>query len=182
SDRVAAVARSVPGDIFVNIQGDEPLIHPEMIDEAVRTLLDDPDAVVATLAKKIQSDEELSNPAVVKVVLNSRSHALYFSRSPIPHVRSLQDQSQWPSAAIMYKHVGIYVFRRDFLLKYAGMEESPLERAEKLEQLRILEAGEKIAVGITERESVPVDTQVDVDRVLEILKTISPQPMSSKES
>ena len=181
SDRVAAVAEKVQGDIFVNIQGDEPLIPPALIDQAVQGLVKDPPAVVGTAAKRIQSADELSNPAVVKVVFDRNGHALYFSRSVIPHVRDKQHQAEWPSAAAIYKHIGIYVFRRDFLLEFSAMGQSPLEKAEKLEQLRILESGHKIAVAITEYDSIPIDTQEDVERVLKVLKSFPPQH-SSKES
>jgi 3-deoxy-manno-octulosonate cytidylyltransferase (CMP-KDO synthetase) len=181
SDRVAAVAQRVKGDIFVNIQGDEPLIPPELIDEAVKALVNDPEAVVGTAAKLIRSPDELANPAVVKVVFDRNRHALYFSRSVIPHVRDQQHQSEWPSAAAIYKHIGIYVFRRDFLLQFSSMGESSLEKAEKLEQLRILEAGYKIVIAVTHHDSIPIDTREDVDRVLNVLKSSSFQH-SSKDS
>lgn len=178
SDRVAAVAKSLAAELYVNIQGDEPLIPPALIDEAVETLERDSGAVVGTLARRLESPDDLSNPGVVKVVFDRRGHALYFSRSPIPHVRDENDLSRWPSSAAMYKHIGIYVYRREFLLRFALMEASPLERAEKLEQLRILEAGETIAVGTTLHDTVPVDTPADVERVLHILKS-SPLHLSS---
>jgi 3-deoxy-manno-octulosonate cytidylyltransferase (CMP-KDO synthetase) len=171
SDRVAAVAGVLPADIFVNIQGDEPLIPPQMIDEAVRVVLDDQTAEIGTLVRKIESPAELQNPAVVKVVLASDRTALYFSRAAIPAVRDEVDASQWLRHHTFYKHVGMYVFRRSFLLKYASLPESELERAEKLEQLRILEHGYRIKVGITEYESISVDTQEDVVRVIDTLKT-----------
>ncbi len=171
SDRVAAVAHEVPGDIYVNVQGDEPLIAPEMIDQAIRVVLDDPTAEVGTLVRKIESLEELHNPGVVKVVFGSDRSALYFSRSEIPFVRDASDRSQWLGQSTFYKHVGIYVFRREFILKYATMPESNLERSEKLEQLRILENGHKIKVGITHHDSVPIDTRDDVVRVIGMLRS-----------
>jgi 3-deoxy-manno-octulosonate cytidylyltransferase (CMP-KDO synthetase) len=170
SDRVAVVARDLPGDIFVNIQGDEPLLPPEMIDDAVRVILDDPSAVVGTLVKKIVSADELTNPAVVKVVISEDCNALYFSRSPIPYLRDVREHSQWLQHHTFYRHIGMYVFRKEFLLKYAAMPESGLERAEKLEQLRILERGYRMKVGITRHDSVSVDTPDDVRRVVELLK------------
>ncbi|MEX1137988.1 MAG: 3-deoxy-manno-octulosonate cytidylyltransferase [Bacteroidota bacterium] len=173
SDRVAAVAEKIQGDVFVNIQGDEPLIPPALIDEAVQGLVKDSVAVVGTAAKRIQSADELLNPAVVKVVFDKNGHALYFSRSVIPHVRDKQQVSEWPSAAALYKHIGIYVFRRDFLRQFSAMGESSLEKAEKLEQLRILEAGHKITVAVTEHDSIPIDTKDDVERVLKILRSFS---------
>jgi 3-deoxy-manno-octulosonate cytidylyltransferase (CMP-KDO synthetase) len=171
SDRVAAIAGVVPADIFVNVQGDEPLIPPEMIDEAIRVILDDAAAEVGTLVRPIDSPEDLMSPAVVKVVMSADHTALYFSRSVIPSVRDEADQSQWLRHHTFYKHLGLYVFRRSFLLKYASLPESSLERAEKLEQLRILEQGYRIKVGITSFDSISVDTPDDVRRVIEVLKS-----------
>jgi 3-deoxy-manno-octulosonate cytidylyltransferase (CMP-KDO synthetase) len=172
SDRVAAVAREVAGDIYVVVQGDEPLLSPMMIDEAIRVVLDDPSAVVGTLVKQIESTEELLNPSIVKAVVSAGGAALYFSRSVIPFLRDVQDKSQWPARHAFYKHIGIYVFRKEFLIKYAMMPESGLEKAERLEQLRILEGGYKINVGITQHDSIPVDTPDDVRRVIDQLKAI----------
>lgn len=171
SDRVAAVAKEVPGDIFVNVQGDEPLIAPEMIDEAVRVIADDATAVAGTLVKKIESEEELFNPGIVKVVVSETEYALYFSRSPIPFLRDVTDKSKWLQHHTYYKHIGMYVFRKDFLRSYSSMPESLLEQAEKLEQLRILEHGCAMKVGITRYESIPIDTEEDVRRVIKLLQT-----------
>ena len=172
SDRVAAVARKVSGDVYVVVQGDEPLLSPMMIDEAIRVVLDDPSAVVGTLVKRIESNAELRNPSVVKAVISADGAALYFSRAVIPFIRDVQDQSLWAERHEFYKHIGIYVFRKEFLFKYAGMPESGLEKAERLEQLRILESGYKINVGITQHDSIPVDTPEDVRRVIDQLKAI----------
>jgi 3-deoxy-manno-octulosonate cytidylyltransferase (CMP-KDO synthetase) len=141
-----------------------------MIDEAVRVVLENPSAMVGTLVKKIESTEELLNPGVVKVVVSSDCDALYFSRSVIPFVRDVHDQLQWIQHHTFFKHIGLYVYRRDFLLSYAAMPESGLEHAERLEQLRILERGYRIKVGITQHDSVPIDTQDDVKRVIGILQ------------
>ena len=174
SDRVAAVASQVDGSIFVNIQGDEPLIAPEMIDQAVRLLLEDALIHVGTLVKKIDTTADLMNPNIVKVVLNHHMHALYFSRSPIPYIRDEADTAKWLEMHTFYKHIGLYVFRREFLMQYAHMPASQLEKAEKLEQLRILEAGTIIKTGITKFDSIPIDTREDVERVITILQqTIS---------
>src|SRR3990172_3261952 len=135
SDRVAAVAKEMKADIFVNIQGDEPLIVPEMIDEAVQVLLDDPDAPVGTLVRKIESTDEMLNPGVVKVALAENRYALYFSRSVIPYLRDIPNQREWLRHAVFYKHIGLYVFRADFLKIYSAAVESRLELAEKLQQL-----------------------------------------------
>lgn len=170
SDRVAAVAAKIKGDIFVNVQGDEPLIAPQMIDEAVRVVLKDKNAIVGTLVKRIESAEELENPGVVKVVVSKDGYGLYFSRSAIPHVRDEADASKWLGHQHFYKHFGIYVFRRNFLLKFAKMKPTQLEKSEKLEQLRILENGYRIKVGITKYDSIPVDTQEDADRVISLLR------------
>ena len=171
SDRVAAVAERSDGDIFLNIQGDEPLIAPQMIDQAAAILIDDSHALVGTLAKRIESYEELLNPGIVKVVVDKYSSALYFSRSIIPFIRDEQESSKWLSKRTFYKHIGLYVFRKDFLLEFARMPESSLEQSEKLEQLRILENGYKIKVGFTEHDSIPIDTLADANRVIEILKS-----------
>jgi 3-deoxy-manno-octulosonate cytidylyltransferase (CMP-KDO synthetase) len=170
SDRVAVVAAGHEGDIFVNIQGDEPLIAPQMIDQAADILINDPRAVVGTLAKKLTTSLELSNPGVVKVVVDKNSNALYFSRSIIPYIRDEQNPAKWIDRRAFYKHIGLYVFRRDFLLEFTKTPESSLEQSERLEQLRILENGYKIKVGFTEHDSIPVDTLADAERVIAILK------------
>jgi 3-deoxy-manno-octulosonate cytidylyltransferase (CMP-KDO synthetase) len=170
SDRVAAVASQVDGNIFVNIQGDEPLIAPEMIDQVVQLLLEDVLIHVGTLVKKIDAAADLMNPNVVKVVLNHQMHALYFSRAPIPYIRDEVNTAKWLEMHAFYKHIGLYAFRREFLMHYAHMPVSPLEKAEKLEQLRILEAGTIIKTDITKFDSVPIDTREDVERVITILR------------
>ena len=171
SDRVAAVAARNEGDIFLNIQGDEPFIAPEMIDQASEILIDDTRVDVGTLARRIDTAEDLLNPGIVKVVVDQNSFALYFSRSIIPHIRDEQDPSKWLARRTFYKHIGLYVFRREFLLKFAKMPASSLEQSEKLEQLRILENGFKIKVGFTEHDSIPIDTQTDADRAVQKLKS-----------
>ena len=172
SDRVAAVAQREEGEIFVNIQGDEPLIVPAMIDEVVRVVLDDPQADVGTLVKKITLESELINPGVVKVVLDTRGRALYFSRSVIPWIRDSNNPLDWLKHHPFYKHIGLYVFRRESLLRFTTMPEGELERAEKLEQLRILESGYTIKAGLTQHDSIPVDTQEDVERVLMLIRQL----------
>ncbi len=170
SDRVAAVAEQIAGDVFVNIQGDEPLIAPQMIDQGVEVLLSDERAAVGTLAKKIETVEELLNPNVVKVILDAHQYGIYFSRSTIPSVRDEADARRWLSAFTFLKHIGIYVFRKESLRKFTSWQETDLERTERLEQLRFLHYGERIKVGITPFDSIPIDTQEDVVRVLNILK------------
>lgn len=171
SDRVAYAARSLAeGDIVVNVQGDEPLIAPEMIDQAIQPLVDDPSIPVGTLVRKIDSAEELLNPGIVKVVLDESGFAMYFSRSPIPYARNATRTEKWHTQHQYFKHIGLYVYRRSFLLKFAGWDESPLERVEKLEQLRILEHGYRIKAAVTTFDSIPVDTAEDVERVKKLLQ------------
>jgi 3-deoxy-manno-octulosonate cytidylyltransferase (CMP-KDO synthetase) len=165
SDRVAFVARSLDADIIVNVQGDEPLIEPAMIDQTIQLLIDDAAAVVGTAVKKITLLDELLTPNVVKVVIDKNNYALYFTRSLVPFVRDSQEVTDWLTRAVFYKHFGIYVYRGSFLQQYASLPSTLLEQAEKLEQLRILEHGFRIKVAVTEFDSIPVDTQEDLDRV-----------------
>ncbi|RCS46038.1 3-deoxy-manno-octulosonate cytidylyltransferase [Bremerella cremea] len=162
TDRVAEVARSRPDvDIFINVQGDEPEISAEAI-ETVRRLLElNPEVSMATLGTPIRSLEKLQDPACVKVVCAENGRALYFSRSPIPHVRDGFDEMLSAEPAVFYQHLGIYAYRRDFLLKLATAPPSPLEQLEKLEQLRVLEMGEPILVGKIAEPSIGIDTPSD---------------------
>ncbi len=168
TDRLAEVASAVEASLYVNIQGDEPLINPEAIDAAILPLTDDPDLAMGTLRKKIDFQDEINNPNVVKVVTNLMGDAIYFSRSPIPFERD--GRSGLP---IYYKHIGLYVYRRDLLLKYPDLEVGPLEEAERLEQLRALENGFRIRVVDTEYESLGVDTPADLERVNKIFSLVS---------
>jgi 3-deoxy-manno-octulosonate cytidylyltransferase (CMP-KDO synthetase) len=165
SDRIAVVARMIPeAEIIVNVQGDEPLIEPEMIDEAVAPVEADRTLQVATLVSRITDPGELANPAIPKVVLDRAGFALYFSRAAIPFLRDLPPE-RWLEAGIFYRHVGLYVYRRDFLLRFASLGQTPLEQAEKLEQLRILEHGIRIKATVTSYRSISVDTPADLERV-----------------
>jgi len=167
TDRIAAVVRETrDAAIVVNVQGDEPLIHPAMVDEAIRPMLEDQRLNVATLVHRITDPGDLENSGVVKVVLDHHLNCLYFSRSPIPFSRDIPRDERL-AHVVYWKHIGLYVFRRAFLLTFASLEQTPLERAEKLEQLRILEHGERIRASITEHESMPVDTPADLERVRE---------------
>jgi 3-deoxy-manno-octulosonate cytidylyltransferase (CMP-KDO synthetase) len=164
TDRVAEAASASNAEIVVNIQGDEPMIDPAAIDAAVLGLLDAEDLPMATLKKRIERPAEVSDPNVVKVVSDAAGNALYFSRSPIPLVRE-------PGETYMhYKHIGLYVYRRDFLLAYPDLPVGPLERAERLEQLRALENGFKIRVVETDYDSLGVDTPEDGARVAELFE------------
>jgi len=171
TDRIAEVARSLDCDIVVNVQGDEPLIDPAMIDAAVHPLAEDPSLPMGTLAKLITDPAETRDPNVVKVVMDRKGYALYFSRSPIPW-----DRDGWAGKTSLadlgvggprYKHIGLYVYRREFLLAFAAMPQTPLEVMEKLEQLRALEQGHRIRVVITERESFGVDIPDDLSKILQ---------------
>lgn len=165
SDRIALVAESMHDiDIVVNVQGDEPLIHPSMIDDTIRPLHEEPALRVCTVVREISDAAEVQNPNVVKVVLDLDGFCLYFSRSPVPHVRGIR-QEAWLAHQKFFKHFGLYVFRRSFLLRYAAMPPTPLEQSEKLEQLRILEHGYRMRAVITEYDSMPVDTREDLERV-----------------
>ncbi|VAX22689.1 3-deoxy-manno-octulosonate cytidylyltransferase [hydrothermal vent metagenome] len=158
TDRIAEVARELPDyDIVVNIQGDEPFIDPAAVDEAVRGVADDPSLNVSTLCVAM-GKEQAGDTNVTCVVRDLRGYALYFSKAMIPNDRD-GDCDDLP----LYKHLGTYVYRRDFLLKYATMKRTPLEKCEKLEQLRILEHGEKILCIETPSDSIGVDSPEDLE-------------------
>lgn len=162
TDRCAEVARLFPAaDIILNVQGDEPFVQPEQIDLLAETLLAKPGHAIATLAKKITSVDQLFNPNVVKVVASPQGDAIYFSRHPIPFIRG-EAQEGWMEAHDFYKHIGLYAFRRETLETIAQLAPSPLEQAESLEQLRWLENGLRIAVGVTELETMGIDVPEDV--------------------
>ncbi len=161
TDRVAEVASAETADLIVNIQGDEPLIDPDAIDAAILPLAGDPEIRMGTLKKRIEDPREIGDPNVVKVVTDRFGNAIYFSRSTIPYVRG----GDSPAPAAHYKHIGLYVYRRDFLLSYSDLPVGPLERAERLEQLRALENGFSIRVVETGYESLGVDTPEDLERV-----------------
>ncbi len=163
TDRVAEAASAEAATIIVNIQGDEPLIDPAAIDAAILPLAHDPDLVMSTLKKRIEDEREIHDPNVVKVVTDRTGDAVYFSRCPIPYHRGNEPGEY-------YKHVGLYVYRRDFLLAYSALPVGPLEQAERLEQLRALENGYRIRVVETEYESLGVDTPEDLERVRELFE------------
>jgi 3-deoxy-manno-octulosonate cytidylyltransferase (CMP-KDO synthetase) len=156
TDRVAEAASTSTAAVIVNIQGDEPMIDPFAIDAAVLGMLHDENVPMGTLKKRIERPHEITDPGVVKVVTDHQGNALYFSRAPIPYHR---EGGAEPAA--YYKHVGLYVYDRDFLLAYSDLPVGPLERAERLEQLRALENGFRIRVVETEYESLGVDTPED---------------------
>jgi len=165
SDRIAYVVKDLPDvDIVVNIQGDEPFIEGRMIDEAIEPLLFDKTVEVATLAKKIKTVEELKNPSIPKVVFDYDNFALYFSRSPIPYVRDARSNLEKVLNYEFYKHIGVYVYRKNTLLKFTETPQTDLEKTEKLEQLRFLEKGIKIKVVVTKFDSLSVDTPEDLKK------------------
>lgn len=162
TDRIAEAAKNINCDIIVNVQGDEPLINPETIDNLVRKMIENENLDMATAATTL-SVEEYNNTSVVKVVRNINEEALYFSRSLIPYPRNAFTVSP-------LKHIGIYAYRKDFLFKYTKMKQTPLEKTESLEQLRALENGYKIGVIETEFKGIGVDTKEDLEKVIEYIK------------
>ena len=165
TDRVAEIAASENAEIIVNIQGDEPLIDPAAIDAAILPVAHEPEVQMATLKKRIEDPREIADPNVVKVVTDHAGDAIYFSRCPIPYERDINGSTTY------FKHIGLYVYQRDFLLGYSSLPVGPLEAAERLEQLRALENGYRIRVTETEYESLGVDTPADLDRVSRLFDT-----------
>ncbi len=166
TDRLAEVAVGLDADIIVNVQGDEPLICPDMIDQAIQPFLDDGDLQMGTLKTRVKSLHDFLSPNVVKVVTDNLSNALYFSRSPLPFFRDkwkdLKDESFASGKLLCYKHVGLYVYRRDFLLNLPPCRRLFWKISEKLEQLRAIENGVQIRVVETEFRSIGVDTPDDL--------------------
>lgn len=178
TDRLAEVAHGLEADIIVNVQGDEPLIDPTMIDQAIEPFLSNPALKMSTLKSRINCLHDFLSPNVVKVVTDSIGNALYFSRSPLPFFREkwqdLKDDAFASGRLLCFKHVGLYVFQRDFLLEYAAMPQTFLEISEKLEQLRALENGIRIKVVETTFESIGVDTPDDLHKAQERMKQGQP--------
>jgi 3-deoxy-manno-octulosonate cytidylyltransferase (CMP-KDO synthetase) len=164
TDRLAEVAASLDCDVVVNVQGDEPLVDPRAIEELVAPFAADRSVSMTTLYRRIHDPAELSNPNVTKVVIDRGGFAMYFSRSPIPHLRD--SRGGWPP---LYRHIGLYAYRRSTLLVLASLEPTPLERAESLEQLRALEHGIRIKAVETKYESFGVDTPEDLAQVRRLL-------------
>lgn len=172
TDRVTEVARQYDCELVVNIQGDEPLMRPEMIDQLVEGMQAERGCVMGTLARKLESAATLNNSNVVKVVIAGNGNALYFSRSTIPYVRDARrdDATEWLRLGKFFKHLGIYAYRKEFLLKFVALPQGELEKTEKLEQLRALDGGYGIKVWVTPFDSIGVDTPEDVKMVEEILR------------
>jgi 3-deoxy-manno-octulosonate cytidylyltransferase (CMP-KDO synthetase) len=166
TDRVALAAKYIEDDIVINVQGDEPFIDPNLINELIAELKKDKSLNMVTACTPFEADEDVNNPNAVKVVFDNERNALYFSRLPVPYDRD-------KIGTVRYRHIGIYGFRKDFLLKFASMDVSRLEELEKLEQLRALEAGEKIRVLVTGYKPVSVDTADDLIKAEEFLKGLA---------
>ena len=162
TDRLREVVNPIDTKVVVNIQADEPLLHPSMIDDIVRPLLEDKGISMTTLKKKITDPEDLRNPSVVKVVTDKNGYALYFSRSPIPFPR-------FHDGVVFYKHIGLYGFTKEFLFTFTTLPVSALESIEGLEQLRVLENGYKIKVAETQFDTIGIDTPEDLKRAKEVL-------------
>ena len=167
TERIAEVILRIEADIVINIQADEPLMKPQVIDNLVLCMQSSPDIEIATVIKRIYSQDEVRNPDIVKVVIDKLGFALYFSRSPIPFIRDKET-----SSSIFYKHLGIYAYRLGFLKEFGNLPESYLEEAEKLEQLRFLFAGKRIKTVITNIDTIGVDTEGDLKKVEEALKDL----------
>ena len=166
TERLAEVARDLTAELIVNLQADEPLVEPSMIDLVLRALESNTDVPMSTLRTPLTSESDAQDPHVVKVVVDQRGFALYFSRAAIPHV---DRASGLDSTAAVYKHIGLYAYRRDFLLRLATLPPTPLEQTERLEQLRALEHGYRIATEETPDDPVGVDTVDDLERVRHII-------------
>lgn len=167
TDRIAEVVNPIDVRVVVNIQGDEPLVRPKMIDDLARVLLEDKSLVMATLIKKIENPKDIENPNVVKVAVDKEGFALYFSRAPIPYIRGQAPEDT--KTSVYYKHIGLYAYTKDFLFTFTNLPSGQLESLEKLEQLRALENGYKIKCVETEFDTIGVDTPEDLEKVIEIL-------------
>jgi 3-deoxy-manno-octulosonate cytidylyltransferase (CMP-KDO synthetase) len=171
TDRIWEAIQSVDADIIINVQGDEPFIEPDLIEKLANSFDEENDTVMTSVLHKIELVEDLKNPNIVKVTIDKNSNALYFSRSIIPHHRDdwetlLNHHKIIPKPLKFYRHLGIYGYKKDFLLKFSNMEQSYLEKVEKLEQLRVLENGYKIKMIETDYNSIGIDTKEDYEKAL----------------
>ena len=171
TDRVAEVAGTLACDVVVNVQADEPLIEPQMIDAVVAACARDPEVVMSTLRCHLRDVADLQDPHVVKVAIDRDGYALFFSRAAIGLDRATGREPLVPS---VYKHIGLYAYRRPFLLRVSRLEPTPLERAERLEQLRVLEHGFRIMTTETEHDPIGVDTPEDLERVRRLVSAGAP--------
>ncbi len=166
TDRIAEVVNPMDVRVIINIQGDEPLINPTIIDNVARVLLEDKAVNMATVMKKIEDPHVINDPHVVKVVVDKNNFALYFSRAPIPFRASNSEVKD----VVYYKHIGLYGYTKDFLFTFKNLAVSNLEKIEKLEQLRVIEEGYKIKVIETKYDTIGVDTPADLEKLKELLK------------
>jgi 3-deoxy-manno-octulosonate cytidylyltransferase (CMP-KDO synthetase) len=166
TDRIAYVAKNIDCDIVINIQGDEPFIDARAIDAAIEPLIEDDSILISTLIKKIETVEDLLNNNINKVVIDKKDFAIYFSHSIIPFVRNINDEKDWLKYHVFYKHIGLYVYDKNFLMKYSSLPKSGLENVERLEQLRIIENGYKIKCIKTDYESVSIDALEDLKKII----------------
>jgi 3-deoxy-manno-octulosonate cytidylyltransferase (CMP-KDO synthetase) len=180
TDRVAEVVRNLNYDLVLNIQCDQPFLNSKMIDDLVASIFKGRNLLMGTLARKIDDPQKLKSPNVVKVVLDQKGFALYFSRFPIPYIRDIRHPAHARGSekinlkrALYYEHIGIYAFKRDFLLRFASWKQTPLEKYEKLEQLRALENGYKIKVCVTRHQSFTIDAPSDLRKLKEGKKGFS---------
>ena len=179
TDRVADVARILDCEVVVNVQGDLPLVKPEMIAEVVEPFERDPSVLMTTLRTPLTDPADLTNPNVVKVVVDRDGDALYFSRAAIPHPRGPAEAGPYDGRSVvgagssrpLYKHIGLYAYRRSFLIEFSALPQTPLELTESLEQLRALEHGYPIRTVETRHESIEVDTPEDLERARRLLAT-----------
>jgi 3-deoxy-manno-octulosonate cytidylyltransferase (CMP-KDO synthetase) len=165
TDRVAFAVKNEAVDVVINLQGDEPFVQPELLDALAHVFVHRNDVHLATPVKRITRYEELVDPNLVRVVIDKEGWALYFTRSVIPYLRDVAEQSEWPEHFPFFKHVGIYAYRKPFLLEFTTWPPARLEQAERLEQLRVLENGRKIFTVQTEYESLSVDTPQDLEKL-----------------
>ncbi|MFH1287788.1 MAG: 3-deoxy-manno-octulosonate cytidylyltransferase [bacterium] len=176
TDRVSEAASKVSCDIVVNIQGDEPTITPQLIDEAIKPLLEDNKVYFSTLKTKMNSIEDLLNPNIVKVITDRNDFAIYFSRLPVPYSLHSPCEACSQDLSYYFKHIGLYVYKKEFLLKFVSLEASDLEKRERLEQLRALEYGYKIKVVETKGDTVSIDVEEDLERARQYMsKTLNPK-------
>ena len=172
TDRVAEISHKLPDiDVFVNVQGDEPEISAAAIDLAVELLASDPTAVMSTLATPIRDRHKLNDPACVKAIFDHRQRAIYFSRAAIPFARTWDDNLLTANPAVYHQHIGLYAYRRDFLLRLASLPRASIEQIESLEQLRVLHHGHTILVGVIEEPTIGIDTPEDYAAFVRRCKT-----------
>jgi 3-deoxy-manno-octulosonate cytidylyltransferase (CMP-KDO synthetase) len=171
TDRIAEIANDLSCEILINVQGDLPLIEPGMISEVLHPLITDPTVKMSTLRQPVTDAADIASPHVVKVVVDKNGDALYFSRAAIPFRRDGGTDVASGFSRTIYKHIGLYGFRRDFVLTFAALPQTPLEQAESLEQLRALEHGYRIRTVATRYESIEVDTPEDLERVRQLMAT-----------